>query len=265
MKKLSAVYGALIIVIAVFLFFASQSFEEHPLMQRAEKVVNNSGASNRPVRDELGSQATDDSSSLPSQDPDPHSQLQLDTPKPFLPVIEVIVSQEKLKSDIEDWKQQMEEKGLAGITEKGNEWSLMYAPAGDKRGDPDSLNKYSKSTTLEEIVALAEGGDPAAMLALANTAYSARRWAEGDYYAIESARMAGSSEPILHGAVQRQRHSMDPFHDRDTASWFLAAYLEGNLSAAMPVEAYIRTLDIETQRWVVSNAYEIIAQLHEGG
>ncbi len=263
MKKLYTVFGALIAVSAVF-FFAHQSLEEHPLTQRTEEAVDNSGASSRPVKDEPGSQVTDNLSSPPSQDPDLHSQLQLDTLKPSLPVIEEIVSQEKLKSDIGDWEQQMDEKGLSGISKMGDKYYLMHAPAGDKR-DPDSLHKYSKSTTLEEIVALVGGGDPAAMLALANTAYSARRWAEGDYYAIKSARMAGSSEPILHGALQRQRQSLDPFNDRDVASWFLAAYLEGNLTAAMPVESYMRSLDIETQRWVVSNAYEIIAQLHEGG
>jgi len=126
-------------------------------------------------------------------------------------------------------------------------------------------NDFSEDTTLEELVMLSGQDDPAAMLALANTALSAGRWAEGEFYAIQSARTSGSPEPLWHVGLQRQQSSRNPFQDRISASWFLSAYLEGYLGAAIYVEAYFRVMDESDQIWSVARAQEILADLNNQG
>ncbi|MCF6226212.1 MAG: hypothetical protein L3J22_07940 [Xanthomonadales bacterium] len=268
-KKFTAVSGALIVVIAITYFLAPQSYKEHLFIQPVETAVSDPAPSPQPDNNQLGSEATVNSSSPPSRDPADGSQPHSETTQPYSPVLSEIVTQENLKSDIEAWEEQMEEKGRAFVSESGHKVYIEQDSRLDRQ-DPDSLNKFSNNTSIEEIVALAQKGDPSAMLALANVAYSARRWAEGDYYAIEATRISGSSEPILHGALRRREHAgqdpfLDQFLDNNMASWFLAAYLQGNLTAAQPVEAYFRMAEIEDQVWVVNRAHEIIALINQGG
>ena len=183
-------------------------------------------------------------------------------PESFSPVLGQVVTRQQLEDDIEAWEQDMHEKGLVSYF-KGAPAYPLYDPNG-AINDPDSLHKYFDET-VEELVALVQQGDPAAMLALANRAWAAGRWSEGDVYAVEAVRIAGSTEPILHGGSQRLRRSPMAYEDRDGASWFLAAYLEGNLAAAMQVEAYFRAMSVEDQLWALNRAYEIINEINQGG
>lgn len=181
-------------------------------------------------------------------------------PEAFSPALSQIVSEEKLSEDIRAWERHLDALGLVTYYKGEPSYPLFGGEASQSTPNEAYANK-----TAEELVELAEQNDPDALLALANRAWSAGLWEEGDVYAMEAARNNGSSDPILHGASQRLSQSPLGYADRDGASWFLAAYLQGNMASAVIVEGYFRFLSEEDQYWAVNRAYEIINQTHGGG
>lgn len=177
----------------------------------------------------------------------------------YSPALDQLVGEEQLRADIRAWEQNLEAQGLVRYFNGGPSYPLFG------ESSQNNLNSEYLSKTVEELVALAQNNDPSAMLALANRAWSAGLWEEGDVYAMYAARISGSSDPLLHGASQRLSQSPLGYRDRESASWFLAAYLQGNLAAAMLVEAYFSFMSVEDQYWAADRAGDLLDQIHNGG
>jgi len=178
----------------------------------------------------------------------------------FSPALSQLVGQEQLKEDIRTWEQHMEAQGL--VTYFKGEPTYPLFGGNSSQSTP---NEDYAEMTAEELVELANINDPDALLALANRAWSAGLWEEGDVYATHSASVSGSTDPILHGASQRLSQSPLGYGDRDTASWFLAAYLQGNMASAIFVQSFFKNLSHEDQYWTVDRANEIIELINNGG
>ena len=181
----------------------------------------------------------------------------------FSSALDQIVSQEQLIEDTASYVAEIEDLGLVTYLH-GDKNKPVYGLLDGVINRPDSLHKkFDKS--VEEIVDLAQQGDPSAMLSLANRAWAAGHWAEGDVYAFEAARMSNSWEPIMHGASQRLGSLGAGYRDPEGASWFLAAYLTGEIAAAEHVAGYFRFMTPEHQSWALERAREIIDDVNTGG
>lgn len=181
----------------------------------------------------------------------------------FSPVLDQVVSQQQIDSDRASYVKEVEEMGLATYLH-GDKSKPVYGLLAGVKNRPDSL--YQKfDNTVEELVDMARQGDSSAMLSLANRAWAAGHWAEGDIYAFEAARMANSWEPLIHGASRRLGTVGMGYQDPEGASWFLAAYLTGEIAAAVHVGAYFRFMSPENQVWALERAHEIINEVNIGG
>jgi len=231
----------------------SQFTDQVFVVRNEESISNDNGSLEDSTKefisrqDELANESIDRSLSLDSNFQD------------YSTALDQLISEKQLKADIDTWKQDLEERGLVNYF-KGE----PVFPLFDESSINDPNNEY-RTKTVEELVALAQSNDPNAMLALANRAWSAGLWEEGDVYAMDAARISGSSDPLLHGASQRLSQSPLGYQDRESAGWFLAAYLQGDLAAAVLVEAYFNFMSVEDQYWAVNYARGILDQVYNGG
>jgi len=202
----------------------------------------------------------EDSSDLNTESKKPLETIQNSISSP----LEEIVSHEKLVADIESHKEQMEKEGRRFRTPSGKEYYVVHDPK-IEREQPDSLYKYGVETTIEELVKLSKKGDVAATFTLADIAYLAGRWDEGEYLALEVARQSGLTESLILSAYHRDRIIGEGFHNRYAASWYLAAYILGDISAASSVSSLFATMSEADQRWAIERSQLIISQLEPGG
>ncbi|MEM7282510.1 MAG: hypothetical protein AAF438_12870 [Pseudomonadota bacterium] len=272
--KLAVSFTAIGIVLITTIFFGLQSEESISLVglsQPDQTYQHNqiasthydSAAENEEIRSDLPvAQLAQTERSITHRQPT-RTRARDNAESPISPILDQVVSEVQLAQDTASYIQELEEMGLVTYLH-GYKNRPVYSLLDGVTSNPDTLHGYFDKTA-EELVELAQLGDATAMLGLANRAWAAGLWGEGDIYAFEAARIADSSEPLIHGAAQRLSQLGMGFQDPEGASWFLAAYLSGEIAAASNVTAYFRFMEPEYHAWAIERAYEILDELNSGG